>query len=209
MTNKNCSFVIFRIHWEFILIFFLLQFYLYYRNLINWCNLIFSFHFSCFLSFHLDTLTHFIKYGYSPILLAFSNFVMGTGLITKSIYFVQSFGNDILVVQPYQHSVVFDNLFLSCSFIIIIIIILILVNLSYQRYMEVFHWSLSDNKSPLISWTLLSILTELNNVSLDGLDSYSDFHFHQSFFWAFFDSSSRTNYNWYHCHSDVYSFFVL
>ena len=40
----------------------------------------------------------------------------------------------------------------------------------------VFHWSLNDGKSPQISKTLLSILTDLNNaVVVDCLDSSSDF----------------------------------
>ena len=42
---------------------FLLQFFFYYRDLTNSCYLIFSFNFSTFLSFHFDSLTHFIKYG--------------------------------------------------------------------------------------------------------------------------------------------------
>ena len=34
----------------------------------------------------------------------------------------------------------------------------------HQRHLIVFHWRLSDNKSPQVSKTLLSILTVLNNV---------------------------------------------
>ena len=34
---------------------------------------------------------------------------------------------------------------------------------SHQRQQMVFHWSLSDSKSPQISRTLLSILADLNN----------------------------------------------
>ena len=34
---------------------------------------------------------------------------------------------------------------------------------SHHRYLMVFHWSLSDSKSPHVSRTLLSILTVLNN----------------------------------------------
>ena len=34
---------------------------------------------------------------------------------------------------------------------------------SHQRLLKVFQWSLSDNKSPQISRTLLSILADLNN----------------------------------------------
>ena len=35
---------------------------------------------------------------------------------------------------------------------------------SHQRQLMVFHWSLSDSKSPHVSRTLLSILAILNNV---------------------------------------------
>ena len=47
--------------------------------------------------------------------------------------------------------------------IIIIIIILFVWVFSHQRYLMVFHWSLSDSKSPQVSRTLLSILADLNN----------------------------------------------
>ena len=52
---------------------------------------------------------------------------------------------------------------------------------SLQLTLVVFHRSLSDSKSPRIFRTLLNILVDLSNViSLDGLDSPSDFHFLQS-----------------------------
>ena len=35
--------------------------------------------------------------------------------------------------------------------------------LVHQRLLMVFHWSLSDSKSPQVSWTLLCILVDLNN----------------------------------------------
>ena len=35
---------------------------------------------------------------------------------------------------------------------------------SYQRKLMVFYWCLSDSMSPQVSWTLLSILADLNNV---------------------------------------------
>ena len=44
------------------------------------------------------------------------------------------------------------------------IIILFFVSFSCQRLLLVFHWGLSDSKSPQISRTLLSILSDLNNV---------------------------------------------
>ena len=34
---------------------------------------------------------------------------------------------------------------------------------SHQRQLMVFHWSLGDSKSPLVSMTLLSVLADLNN----------------------------------------------
>ena len=42
-------------------------------------------------------------------------------------------------------------------------IILILESFSHQRQLMIFHWSLSGSKSPQVSVTLLSILTDLNN----------------------------------------------
>ena len=47
-----------------------------------------------------------------------------------------------------------DNLF---------IIIIIIIVFSHHRKLMVFHWSLSDSKSPQVSRTLLSILAVLNN----------------------------------------------
>ena len=47
--------------------------------------------------------------------------------------------------------------------ITIIIIILLIESFTYQRYLMVFHWSLSDNKSPQVSRTLRSVLADLNN----------------------------------------------
>ena len=40
---------------------------------------------------------------------------------------------------------------------------LLLQNFSRQCHLVVVLWSLSDNKSPRVSWTLLSILADLNN----------------------------------------------
>ena len=44
-----------------------------------------------------------------------------------------------------------------------IIIIIFIIVYSYQLWLMVFHWSLSDSKSPQVSRTLLSILAVLNN----------------------------------------------
>ena len=54
----------------------------------------------------------------------------------------------------------------SLLFIIIIIIIIIIIyslEFSHQRKLMVFHWRLSDSKSPQVSRTLLSILAVFNN----------------------------------------------
>ena len=44
------------------------------------------------------------------------------------------------------------------------LLLLLLEDFSHQLMLIVFHWSLSDSKSPQISRTLLSILADLNNV---------------------------------------------
>ena len=41
---------------------------------------------------------------------------------------------------------------------------LLFESLSHQRQLMVFHWSLSDNKSPQVDKTLLSILADFNNI---------------------------------------------
>ena len=60
---RKILFLFLRICWTFCWSFFP-PFFFYYRSVINWCYLIFSFNFSCFHSFQFDTLTHFIKYDY-------------------------------------------------------------------------------------------------------------------------------------------------
>ena len=70
----------------------------------------------------------------------------------------------------------FHNFLLLLLLIIIIIITIIIILFacfSHQRYQVIFHSNLSDNKSPQISRTLLSILANLNN----GLNSSFDFPF--------------------------------
>ena len=57
----------------------------------------------------------------------------------------------------------FDLLFKICSMYIKIIIMIIIESSLYQRYLMVFHWSLSDSKSPQVSRTLLSIVVDLIN----------------------------------------------
>ena len=46
--------------------------------------------------------------------------------------------------------------------------------MSFSRQQMVFHWNLSDDKSPQISRTFLCILADLNNFVV-GLDFPTDF----------------------------------
>ena len=67
----------------------------------------------------------------------------------------------------------------------------------------VFHWSLNDSKSRQVSWTLLSILDDLNNpvgwmVSIRPPTSNPS-----SPFQAFGNRFKRTNDNWYNSSSQV------
>ena len=59
----------------------------------------------------------------------------------------------------------------------------------------VFHWSLSDTKSPQVSKTILSILADLTNASLDDLHSSSYFQVLQSFYQFLGDCTKSTSYN--------------
>ena len=52
---------------------------------------------------------------------------------------------------------------ITVTVIIIIIIVLLLANYSLQRLLVVFHWSLSDNKSPQVAKILVCFLTSLTN----------------------------------------------
>ena len=79
----------------------------------------------------------------------------------------------------------------------------ILESFSHQFYLMVFHWSLSDSKSPQVSRTLLSFLAVLNNVYLDGLRLSSYFQVLQSLFQSFGDCIKSTNHDWYNCHLHV------
>ena len=56
-------------------------------------------------------------------------------------------------------------LFFFFFFLLLLLLLLFYFfeSFSYQRWLVVFHWSLSDSKSPQVSWTLLSILADLNN----------------------------------------------
>ena len=71
----------------------------------------------------------------------------------------------------------------------------------------VFHWNLSDIKSPHVSRTLLSILAHLNNgvvwiFSTRLLIS-------QTFYQSFGDCTNRVYYSWYNCHCYVSQFFSI
>ena len=61
--------------------------------------------------------------------------------------------------------------------IIIIIIVSVFGSFSHRPLLEIFHWSLGDNKSPLVSRILLNILYSRWSqqcYDLDSLDSSSD-----------------------------------
>ena len=51
-------------------------------------------------------------------------------------------------------------------FLLLLLLLLFLASFSQQRSLMVFHWSLSDSKSLLVSKTLLSILADLNNAAV-------------------------------------------
>ena len=67
--------------------------------------------------------------------------------------------------NQYSHDA---NRVLHVSYQLLLLVLVLLVlfthqSFSHQRQPMVFHWSLSDSKSPQISWTLLSILAVFNN----------------------------------------------
>ena len=57
-----------------------------------------------------------------------------------------------------------------------VIVIIIIANFSYQFLLIVFHWSLSDSKSPQVSWIHLSILLSILTALWPG--------WYQFFFWS-------------------------
>ena len=64
----------------------------------------------------------------------------------------------------------------------------------------VFHWSLSDSKSPQVFGTLLSIQTDLNNAVVSVISILSlIFRSSSLFSQTFGDRSKSTNYDWYYC----------
>ena len=52
---------------------------------------------------------------------------------------------------------------LSLLLLLLLSLFLLLESFSHQHSLMVFHWGLSDNKSPQLSRTLLSILANLKN----------------------------------------------
>ena len=68
----------------------------------------------------------------------------------------------------------------------------------------VFHWSLSDSKSPQVSRTFSSILADLNNAVVWIFSgSSSDFQLYQTSYQDLGDRPKRTSYNWYQSHLHV------
>ena len=78
-------------------------------------------------------------------------------------------------------------------FLIIVLLLVIVLLLSLFHTLQVFHWSLTKKKSPLVSRTLLSILANLTN-ALVWIVSILFLIFSSSslFFHVFEDSSKRT-----------------
>ena len=64
-----------------------------------------------------------------------------------------------------------------------------------QRKLMVFHWSLSDSRSP----ELFSIFWPISTM-LDGFNLFANFQLFQSSLQAFGNCSKCANYNWYHGH---------
>ena len=71
---------------------------------------------------------------------------------------------------------------------------------SHQYLLVVFHWSLSDSKSPHVSRTFLNILADLNCCCSAGLHSSSHFQVLQSLYQFFGDCTKYADYNWCHRH---------
>ena len=67
--------------------------------------------------------------------------------------------------------VIYSVVLIMFFFFSFIIIISLLVTLSHQRWLVVIHWRLSDSKSLQVSWTFLSILSDLKKChGLCGFD---------------------------------------
>ena len=70
----------------------------------------------------------------------------------------------------------------------------------------VFHWILSDNKSPQVTRTFLSILAVFTIAVVWMVATCPPTSKSSS---PFSYSSKRTNYNWYNCHLRVPQFFSI
>ena len=63
----------------------------------------------------------------------------------------------------------------------------------------VFHWNLSDSKSPQVSRTLLSILGDLNNAVVWMVSTRPlMLKFFHTLYQSFGACTERIDYNWYH-----------
>ena len=123
----------------------------------------------------------------------------------------QNVFTNIYLIYMYKENLALNNLkWLICrktkpkqtiiiilTFIIIIITIIIIVSFpasfSNQLLFVVFHWNLNDSKSPRVSRTFLSILSDLNSAVISKVSILSLISNSSRLF------SKRTNYNWYHC----------
>ena len=123
--------------------------------------------------FHLD-LFDGIRFQYSQVLVSF--------FFRRVFWF---FLDSVVVFLP--SLAVYRFSLLACTFF------------SRQPQLVVFHWRLSDNKSPQISMILLGILAVVSILPLISSSS--------SFFQAFNYRSKCTNYNWYYRHRYVLQFF--
>ena len=81
--------------------------------------------------------------------------------------------------------------------LLLLLLLLLLFDIfSLQRYLVVFHWSLSDEKSQQVSRTPLSISVDPKNiVDVDVLDFFSHAQVSPFFFQTFGERFKSTNYN--------------
>ena len=86
-------------------------------------------------------------------------------------------------------------------FLLLLLLLLLLlsyffISFSHLRYLMVFHWSLSGNKSPQVSRTLLSILADLNNAVVWMVSTHPlIFQVLLSLYLTFGVCTESTNYN--------------
>ena len=85
---------------------------------------------------------------------------------------------------------------------------LLLESFSHQRYLMVFHWSLTDSKSRKVPRTLLSVLAVLDNVVVWMVSTPLIISMSSCPFIKYFcDSTKITNLDCYNCHLNVPYFF--